>query len=160
MTASLASGLHCGQLNTHLLRKPHELCGSGFHIPSTMAAVLSFLSAVELKCDVGSIPRSMPPADLGCDVLKVPQNGRCFVCCLHLATQLQETHRVQWEEFLRSNTSMPVNVRTGETDQKRLKLEERCSSLPVYLETSVSHCFQTYAFVLFCPLFKKIDDMI
>ena len=57
--------------------------------------------------------------------IQVPQNGRCFVACLHIFHELNATKRNLWASFLRSHTSMPVDGKTGVVDQKRLKLEEQ-----------------------------------
>jgi len=93
--------------------------------------MLVALASIELKCDVGSIkmqvPRPLPHPKEKFEPIFVPQNGRCFVSCVYLAWEATAQDIVEWKGYLRTGTSMPIDPKTGQVDQKRLQHEEECS---------------------------------
>lgn len=119
----LANALQLPLLNVHKLQKPHELCGSGFHLPCTVTALLCFLASVQVKDLCMSIPRPLKLNDW--EVVQVPQNGRCFITCLHVLLQLQLKKQKQWANIPRTQTGMPLCLLSGIVDQKRLLEEEK-----------------------------------
>lgn len=120
----LAQAMGCKILDVNHLLKPHQLAGSGFHLGCAYLAWMSFLACVEFKEDCESVPRSLPPPQF--KLIRVPQNGRCFLACLFLFTNSTTPAFAEWGTFLRSNTSMPLDLATGEVSQSQLKREERC----------------------------------
>ena len=112
------------KLDASRLQKAHELVGSGWMLPCSFAALMSFLATVELSEDCGTktVPRSLPVSPEW-ELVRVPQNGRCFLACLALWAGLADR---AWASTLRNNVSMPIDLATGSVDNVRLKIEEAC----------------------------------
>lgn len=73
------------KLDASRLQKAHELVGSGWMLPCSFSALMSFLATVELSEDCGTktVPRSLPVSPEW-ELVRVPQIGRCFLACLAL----------------------------------------------------------------------------
>jgi hypothetical protein len=58
----LASAMNSAYLDTRELAKRHELLGAGFHLPSFLVSLVSFLASVEYFEDVEPLPWTIAPA--------------------------------------------------------------------------------------------------
>ena len=124
--SELAEAWDCPVLDASRLLKAHELVGSGFFLPASVAAVGALLATAHL---FQGVPRIAPPPPTW-TLIRVPQNGRCFVTCAYLkvrAPMFAQGVLRAWATCLRSPTSMPLHVRTGEVWTQRLKEEEVCT---------------------------------
>ena len=131
VSEALAQEMGCGVLDVGKLHKAHEMCGSGFFLPCTFAALMSFLACVELTADKCTVPRPLPIPTF--HRVRVCQNGRCFLACIFLFRKCKKEFQYEWSAILRSSTSMPLSNRSGQVDQQRLKYEERCVLFDAYI---------------------------
>ena len=90
--------------------------------------------------DGHSVPKTLPPS--GFEVIQVPQNGRCFLTCAFLFTKADSAIFKAWKSCLKSNSSMPIDLRSGFTWVQRLKKEEVCAlPLTIYYAFFLSYYY-------------------
>ena len=119
---------------------------------------MTFFATVELSEDSGTktVPRSLPLSPQW-EVIRVPQNGRCFLACLALWAGLAD--KTEWASRLRNNVSMPIDSATGSVDKARLKFEEECDLDTNHADCKVSHESNLCLFLgicgIYCSYFNK-----
>ena len=139
MTEALAKAWEMKQLNVDHLLKAHELCGSGFFLPAAVSAVVCLMATVAL--DDFAVKVQRPLVAPGYLLVGIPQTGRCFVTALYVFTNATKFPKLLdiWRRAVRSDTSMPLNLHTGEVNLRRLKEEEACSLARLIAHPKMAH---------------------
>lgn len=123
LAGALVTG--CPTLDTKLLKKPHELCGSGFALPCAASVLVSALASIQLGEATLQVARPLAMPVPGFRVHRVLQNGGCFLSALHIALAPLEDQTL-WTKFVRNDVSAPLDSKTGLVHRERLLYEEQC----------------------------------
>ena len=135
---------------------------NGWALPCSTTVMLVALASIALKCDVGSIkmqvPRPLPHPKEKFEPIFVPQNGRCFVSCVYLALEATARDIVEWKGYLRTGTSMPIDPKTGQVDQKRLQHEENAARLYCLFKQCLDSSVYIYIYIYIYLIIHKTES--